>query len=112
MKRSLVTVCVFALLSGLSGCSGNAEDLYKKQIDLMNNLADAIEKKDEAGAQSIVKELNEVESKLKDTKVTADEKKRIEDKYKDELGKAVMKLLGAMMKDPEFSKKINYDSKK
>lgn len=112
MKRIIATAGALMLIVNLSGCSGSAEDVTKKQIDLMNDLADAIEKKDEAKAKSIAQELKENGEKLKGMNLSDDEKKKIGEKYKDDMLKAVGRLMGAAMKDPEFMKKVDYTPSK
>ena len=106
--RLFVTACTFALLINVTGCGVSAEDRMKKDVDLMNDLADAIEKKDEARATSLVQELKENGDKLKEMKVSEDEYKKLKEKYKDDGTKAFNRLIAAIAKDREFVKKINY----
>jgi hypothetical protein len=110
--RSIVAGCTVALLISVSGCEKSAEDRTKKQIDLMNDLADAIEKKDEAKAKSVAQELKENGEKLKAMNLSDDDKKKIAEKYKEDLGKALGKLLAAAMKDPDFMKKVDFTPSK
>jgi hypothetical protein len=106
VMRLIVAACAFALLISVSGCGGSAEALTKKRISLLNELADAVDKKDEEKAKSIVKDLNENGEKLKE--VSEEEKKHLAEKYKDDISKASKKLSAAVMKDPEFMKKIDF----
>lgn len=74
----------------------------------MNDFADALEKKDDAKAQSIARELGPLEDKLTKTKVTESQKKRIEDKYEADNEKAEQRLLLAFIQNPEGAKKSGY----
>jgi hypothetical protein len=89
---------VFVLLCGLSGCGSSADSLMKDQINLMNEMADAIEKGEpEAKLQTLKQRGEEIEKKMKAMNISDAEKKRLEEKYKDDLTKALGRLLKAGM---------------
>lgn len=110
MIRCLAIASACVILVDVSGCSSSPEDIVKKQISLMNDLADAIEKKDEAKAKSLAQELKENSDKLKDIK--EEDKKQLEEKYKEDMMKAAFKLLAAAMKDPQFTNKLDLPKSK
>jgi hypothetical protein len=98
MKKSLALTGMLLLLFGASGCSSSPDSLIKDQISLMNDMADALEKGDEAKAKSIAEKMKEVDKKLEALKLSEDDKKKLGEKYKDELTKAAMRMLQAQMK--------------
>jgi len=98
MKKFLSLTCAFALLVGVSGCGSKADSLIKEQIKLMNDLADAIEKDDEAKAKDIQEKIKENGKKLDDLKLSDDEKKKLEEKYKGDVEKAMKRVMEAAMK--------------
>ncbi len=112
VKQTLVTVCAFAMLVCLNGCSNEAEDTYKNYVDSLGRLADAMEAKDEEKAKSALKEAKDLEDKLSKTKVTESQKKRIEDKYKEDFEKAKSRIKTAEQKDPIFALKISLPASK
>jgi hypothetical protein len=109
VKKFVTVVCACALLVNLNGCGGgSADSIMKDSIQAMNDLSDAIEKKDEAKAKAAISKFEELEKKGKDLKLSDDEKKKLEEKYKGDMEKAMTKFLGAAMKaDPDFMKKLD-----
>jgi len=97
VKKSLWLGVAFAVLFAV-GCGSPADNLMKDTINLMNQMADAIEKKDEAKIKDLQKKIEENGKKLEELKLSADEKKKLEEKYKDDLTKAAAKVLAAGMK--------------
>ncbi len=87
----LLTVCV------LSGCGASADSLMKDQIRDMNAMADALEKKDDAKAKEIEKSMKATEEKLNALKLSEDEKKKVVERHKDEITKAMDRLMKASM---------------
>jgi hypothetical protein len=90
--------------------SFGADRLMKDTIALLNQMADAIEKKDEAKVKELQKKIEANGKKLEDLKLSADEKKKLEEKYKEDFAKAVAKVLEAGLKagippDPKKDKK-------
>ncbi len=107
MIRFVITACVSTIcLFGLTGCGG-PESLIKKQIGLINEQADAIEKKDAAKFQRTLNEMKEVEQKIKDLNLSPEEKQRLKEKFKGDIEKAMKRLREAAEKDPEFMRKVD-----
>ena len=109
--RLLAMTGVLALLINVSGCSSSPEDLAKKLISQMNDLAEALEKNNESAAISAAKDMKETIDKLKEAekKMNDDEKKQFKEKLKsmDEEGeKAGRRLDKAMEKNPDLAKKV------
>jgi hypothetical protein len=105
--RFIILSCVSAMcLFGATGCGG-PDSLVKKQIALINEQADAIEKKDAVKFQRVVNEQNELAQKFKELNLSAEEKKRLEEKYKDEMNKAMKRLQAAADQNSDFMRKID-----
>ena len=104
MKRLASAACVLILLSKLTGCGSggsSADSLMKEQIKLMNELAEAMESgADQSKVEALNKKLNETAEKFKALKLSEDDTKKLAEKYKDDLGKAVMRLMAASFKGP------------
>jgi hypothetical protein len=120
MKKLVGMGIALVVLSALAGCSGGggAESLMNEQIKTMNELSGVLEGiKDDASADAAVPKLEklalqikELDKKGKDIKVSADEKKKLEEKFKGQLEEAVKRLMaasvGAGMKAPAKAKQI------
>jgi hypothetical protein len=111
MKKCVVVAFAFGLLVNVSGCGSSPDSIMKDSIAAMNDLADAVEKKDEGKAKAAATKLQDLEKKLDALKLSEDDKKKLLEKHKDEAGKALTKLMGAMVKNPEFMQKIDYKPK-
>jgi hypothetical protein len=99
VKKVLATVAAFAFLTGVSGCGSKGESLVKEQISLMNQMADEIEgSASKEKLEEIGKKMKETGKQLEDLKLSADEKKKLEDKYKPEMEKALKRMMDAAMK--------------
>jgi hypothetical protein len=99
VKKVLATVAAFALLTGVSGCGSKGESLVKEQISLMNQMADEIEgSASKEKLEEIGKKMKETAKQLEDLKLSADEKKKLEDKYKPEMEKALGRMMEAAKK--------------
>jgi peptidoglycan hydrolase CwlO-like protein len=102
MRKLIVVAGALMLMMSLSGCGSSADSLTKDQIKLMNELADAIDKgADKAKLEDISKRIQEVDKKFKDLKLSADEEKKLKDKYNKEGEEAAKKLFAAMLKNPK-----------
>lgn len=93
----------------LAGCGSSPESLIEKQISLMNEMADAIEK--DAPANDIEKIQEKLEAngkKLEELDLSTDEKAKLADKYKDEMAAAVGRMFKASMgrASKEFGKQL------
>jgi hypothetical protein len=71
----------------------------KDQIKLMNELAEAMESgADQSKLDALNKQLNETAEKFKALKLSEADTKKLAEKYKDDLGKAVTRLMAATFK--------------
>ena len=96
-RRGCVLLSAFCLLA-VTGCGASPESLFEQSLADMNKLADAYEAdKSEAECKEISTRLKEVNEKI--AKLSDDEKKRMAEKYRDELAKASMRLMAAMTKN-------------
>jgi hypothetical protein len=99
--------CVGLALLGASGCDllspaararARAERLLKEAVALLNEMADAQEKGDQARVAEIQSKLEEVGKQLDDLKLTEAEKKRLEEKYRPEMERAMARFMAAALK--------------
>jgi hypothetical protein len=101
---------VLALLINVSGCSSSPEDLAKKLISQMNDLAEALEKNNESAAISAAKDMKETVEKLEEAqkKMNDEEKKQFKEKLRsmEDGEKAAKRLDKAMEKNPDLAKKV------
>jgi hypothetical protein len=100
MKKFLLVACGLVLIAGVSGCGSSADSLWKDQIKLMNELADALES---GAAQSkiddIGKKIKDNDEKLKALKLSDTDRRKLLVKYKDDMAKASKRVLAAVIKD-------------
>jgi hypothetical protein len=96
MLRRTFCLAVAAALIVTAGCAGRGEDVTKEQIQAMNDLADAMEKGDMAKAKEITERMQAIQKKYDDLKLSDDEKKKLQEKYKDEMEKAGLRMGKAM----------------
>ena len=106
VTRILATTVVLSLTLFMTGCN-SSDRIMKKQIALMNDMAEAIEKKDNDKFRRIVEELKINKEKLERLNLTPDENTRLKEKYKADLEKAFERLRTAEEKDPEFMKSMH-----
>ena len=98
MKKLLGLGSIALLLFAVSGCGANADSLVQEQIKEMNDLAQAMETNaPDSTIKDIQKKMEDTNQKLKDLKVSDEEGKKLADKYKDDLTKALQRLLKAAM---------------
>jgi len=97
MKKPVVLVGIGVLVCGLAGCSASGDSLMKEQIRNMNDLADAMEKKDDARAAELKTKMDDTEKKLAALKLSDEEKKKLVERHQDEIQKASMRLAQAGM---------------
>jgi hypothetical protein len=97
MKR-LATFCV--LLIGVGGCARDTPDgLFKRQIDLMHEQADALENDaPEETLAAITTRQHEVEKKIAALKISDDERKGLREQNKDGLERAMERVLAVSIK--------------
>jgi hypothetical protein len=88
------------LLAGLLGCGSPADRLIKEQIQMTNEAADRMEsgKFDPAYAQALQTRTMEIMKKQQELKLSPEEQKQLEAKYKPEMEKALARLMSAMQK--------------
>lgn len=105
MKRLTALGIVTVLLMATTGCAKSPDALMKQGIDQMNDLAVALEKKESPDRiKSLAEKLKSTLEKLDGLKISEDEKKKLGEKYKDDLGKAAIKLMSAALAYPEGAK--------
>jgi hypothetical protein len=95
MYRILTVGCIAALLFGVSGCGSSAESNVKEQISLLNDMADAAQKKDQAKITEIGNKLKDLQEQFKKFS-EADQKAALE-KHVGDLMQATMKAGTAQM---------------
>jgi len=95
----LVAVCA------VSGCGASADSLMQSEIQTLNSLAEAYETKaPEAKISELKKQQEENNQKFAELKLSDDETKKLKDRYKDELVKALAKYTSALVKTGDFGK--------
>jgi hypothetical protein len=89
------------LFAGLLGCDSPADRLIKEQIAATNEAADRIDKGtfNPIYAQALSDRTQEILKKQKKLKLSPEEKKQLEDKYRPEMEKAEARLKTAMDKN-------------
>jgi len=99
MKRLVLVTCGLVLVTCVGGCGSSADSLMKEQIKLMNEMADAVESgADQSKIDAIGKKMKENEEKFNGLKLSEEEKKKLVEKYNDDIAKAVTRMMGAMFK--------------
>jgi hypothetical protein len=99
MKRFAVLGFLAVLLLSAPGCGG-PDSLAKEQISQMNNLADAIEKKEPAEKQkAIAEKIKATNEKIE--KLSQEEKDKLKKKYEAEGKAAAERLFKALVANPE-----------
>ena len=89
-------ICLFVI----GGCSPNSPDaIMQKQLSLMNEVVDAMEKGDEAKMESLKKEGEALEEKLKAMNLSPEEKAKLMEKYKPEMEKLMARMMAAAFKN-------------
>ena len=88
------------LLAGLAGCDSPADRVFKEQIQIANDMADRIEsgKFDPVCGQSIQSQTMENLKRQEKLKLSAEERKQLEEKYKPDMEKATARLRTAWQK--------------
>jgi hypothetical protein len=119
MRKVLGCGLALVLVCGVSGCgSSAAEQTMKDTIAAENELADIMEGiKDDASAEAAIpkmekvgERMKEIVRKVKSLKMTKDEEKKLQEKYKPEMEKMQERLKNATMnlvkKAPGKSQKV------
>ncbi len=119
--RNVVTLgLAVAMTLGLSGCggSGGAEGVMKDMLANMNEMTATLESiKDDASADAAIPKLEkqsarmkELTDKAKAMKLSPEEDKKLQEKYKSQTDEAVKKMIAASvqagMKAPKKAKEI------
>ena len=95
-----IAIVMALLVSTLSGCGAPADRVVKRQIDLMNQMAAAMENKaPQATLENIQKQMQENGERASDLDLTADEWEQIGEKYKSQIEAASKRLIAAMTGD-------------
>ena len=108
MRKSLA---VLMLAVGMTGCSDSPEGLVKKRIAAMNDLSDGFDQGDISKIRAAATHLKALRQKETDRKISADETKKLEEKYKTELDSAHTRMFKSMG-DGAFSSKFTSEQKK
>jgi hypothetical protein len=98
MRKSVVTVCGLILFVGINGCDSENDSLIKVQIQFTNELADALEKGADPSNILEIQKRAAVNTK-KIEALPEDERKRLTEKYKDDLEKATARMFKLMTKN-------------
>lgn len=96
--RAMCLIAVAAVTVGMTGCGGGGADgAVKDQIAAINELTEALKSGDAAKAKAAAAKAQAAGKKLEDLKLSAEDKKKLEEKYKDQMAAAALNMLGAMM---------------
>lgn len=98
MKNTVRLGMLLVLCVGLVGCGNSADSLVKQQIDVINDMAEAVEN---GASQSEMEEIQErgeaINKKIQDLNLSQEEKEKLLERHKDEYSKATSRLAAAMM---------------
>lgn len=90
-------LCLFAV--SLVGCGSKADRLVKKQIKLMNKMADELEAgKSRKDLKDLEDQMTEIGKEMNDLDLSKEEKDRLKEKYEDKLTEAMKRLMQAQFK--------------
>lgn len=99
MTRRIALSLMGAFALSAMGCGKSSDSLMRDMIADVNNLAESIEKKEPKEKQEkIAERLKGLGEQMKQVKMSDDEKKKLQEKYKDDMGKAFSRLMQAQMK--------------
>ncbi len=99
MKNLVLYVSLGLLSLTLVGCGSKADRLIKKQIKLMNKVADRMENgATEADIKDLTDEMKEIGKQLDELELSEEEKKKLEEKYKDDMKEATERMMKAAFK--------------
>jgi hypothetical protein len=97
LRRTLCLAAAAALLA-TAGCGGKADGLVKDLIADQYAYADAMDAGDEVKMKECEERMKATTKKFDDLKLSEDEKKKLKEKYKEELEKANMRMYQATVK--------------
>ena len=98
MKNAVFLGSLFVVLTCFSGCGNSPDSLMKQQISQMNEMADALEKgASESEVEAIQKRMDATGKKLEDLNLSDEEGQKLLERHKEELTKAIQRLLTASM---------------
>jgi len=99
-RKSFKNSLWLILLVSICGCDSPAERLFKQQIQITNEAADRMEsgKWDAVYAESVASRTIENLNKQQKLKISPEERKQLEEKYKPEMEKARARLTSATQK--------------
>jgi hypothetical protein len=111
MKRLVAFAFVAMLAVSMTGCGGmKGEDVMKDTINITNELAAALEKKEPADKiKAIADKMKAVADKAKDLKLTKDEEEALKKKYEGDMKAAqerMMKAFSGLMNDPAYAAQL------
>jgi hypothetical protein len=102
-------VCLLALAAvfvlGGRGYAASADDHLRDLLKAMTDLAEAIEKKDDAKERQLEARVRDLEKALADLNLPAADRKKLTDKYKDDIARASGRLFVA-----NFNRELSPDS--
>ena len=106
MKKVTLGVSALAFVFLVSGCGDSPDAVMKDTLKLMNEAADALEsakdkdsaEKAKAKLQDINKRLKDVVERAKKLKVTEQQNKKLEEKYKDDINNMNKRMEAAAKK--------------
>lgn len=104
MRRVFGLALLLVLSATLSGCGNSNDAIAEKMIKAMNEMADAAESGDKAKIQAATTKFAELVKENKDKKMSAEENKRMEEKYRPQMEAAAKRMQEAMKKAMESGK--------
>jgi len=93
----ILLLCSLLSLLAFTGCGDSPDSLMAESIKVLNETADAAEAGKEPSAD-LKARMESLDKRMKALNLTADQKKKLEEKWKPEAEKAVQRLMGAAFK--------------
>lgn len=98
MYKTIYSTVVLIALVPLAGCGQSADGLFQQQVDQLNELADAFEVgAEQAEIDAIEKRMKEAKEAFDGLNLSDDEKKRLIEKYGEEMTEASARLMKAQI---------------
>ena len=98
MYKMVCSMVALGALTPLIGCGQSADGLFQQQVDQLNALADAMEAgAEQAKIDEIQKQVKETGEALDALGLSEDEVKKVGEKYKEEMVKALGRVMKAQL---------------
>jgi len=109
MKRLVGVACGLVMVAGVTGCGSSPDSLMKEQVTILNQMAEAMDSADpQAKLEELAKKLNGNAKKLDALKLSDAAKKKLDEKYGQELQKARLNWIAAMQKNVDKVTNLNF----